>query len=257
MIRMRGDKLVSITLLVGAAGLIALPGLFFVPVPLAAAWPFLIASALVHVGYNSFLALAYHHGELTKVYPLVRGSAPLTTLAISLLFLHEDVDASEVLGIVVLAGGIMVLRARRRPACHRAPSPHVLLYAGRDLALHHRLYALRRPRRARSRRRQRLRALALRPRRAADDRDDALHPASGLRRRDARELESRRLRRRVVARRLLDRDLGDDDRADPDRRGAARNEHPLRADDRNALARRAGDADSRRSQSCWSWPASL
>jgi drug/metabolite transporter (DMT)-like permease len=129
MIRMRGDKLVSIAMLTSAAGLIALPGLFFVPLVASAAWPFLITSALVHVGYNSFLALAYHHGELTKVYPLVRGSAPLTTLAISLLFLNEGVGASEVIGIVVLATGIMVLAADGGRRAIKA-SPHVLLYAG-------------------------------------------------------------------------------------------------------------------------------
>ena len=128
MIRMRGDKLVSITLLVGAAGLIAVPGLFFVPLVATAAWPFLITSVLVHVGYNSFLALAYHHGELTKVYPLVRGSAPLTTLAISLLFLHENVSPSEVIGIVVLASGIMLLAANGGRRAIMA-SPHVLIYA--------------------------------------------------------------------------------------------------------------------------------
>src|SRR5688572_23004995 len=84
-IRMRGDKLISMTLLVTASGVIALPGLLFAPVLPAGAWPFLIASALIHVGYNTFLALSYHHGELSKVYPLVRGSAPLLTLVISLL----------------------------------------------------------------------------------------------------------------------------------------------------------------------------
>ena len=65
-----------------------------------AAWPYVIASAIVHLGYNTFLALAYHHGELSKVYPLVRGSAPLTTLVVSLLFLNEAVDASSAVGIV-------------------------------------------------------------------------------------------------------------------------------------------------------------
>jgi drug/metabolite transporter (DMT)-like permease len=109
MIRMRGDKLVSMTLLVTAAGLMALPGVLMVPLLPAAAWPYLITSAIVHVGYNTFLALAYHHGELSKVYPLVRGSAPLLTLALSLVFLDESVDASGIAGIVVLAAGIMSL----------------------------------------------------------------------------------------------------------------------------------------------------
>lgn len=109
MIRMRGDKLISMTLLVTGGGLLALPGLLFVPALPRAAWPYVIASAIVHLGYNTFLALAYHHGELSKVYPLVRGSAPLTTLLVSLAFLSESIDASGMAGIVVLAAGIMTL----------------------------------------------------------------------------------------------------------------------------------------------------
>ncbi len=127
-LRMRGDKIATITLLVTAAGLIAAPALLFVPVPPSAAWPFLVTSALVHVGYNTFLALAYHHGELTKVYPLVRGSAPLGTLAVSLLFLNEGVTPHEVAGIVVLAAGIMTLAGDGGIRAIRA-APHVLLYA--------------------------------------------------------------------------------------------------------------------------------
>jgi drug/metabolite transporter (DMT)-like permease len=127
-IRMPGDKIVSITLLVTVAGVLALPGLLFVPVLPAAAWPFLIASAIIHVGYNTFLALSYHHGELTKVYPLVRGSAPLTTLIVSLLFLDEAVNASEAAGIVVVAIGIMALALDRGWKALIA-SPHTLAYA--------------------------------------------------------------------------------------------------------------------------------
>jgi drug/metabolite transporter (DMT)-like permease len=128
MIRMRGDKLVSITLLVTAAGLMALPGLFLVPVLPLAAWPFVIASAIIHVGYNTFLALSYHHGELTKVYPLVRGSAPLTTLLVSLAFLDEAVAPNETIGIVVLAVGIMTL-AFDQGWRAIVTSPRTLVYA--------------------------------------------------------------------------------------------------------------------------------
>lgn len=127
-IRLRGDKLVSMTQLVIAAGVIAFPGLFFFPILPAQAWPYVIVSAIVHVGYNTCLALAYHHGELTKVYPLVRGSAPLTTLVVSLVFLNEAVDASEVVGIVVVAAGIMALTLDRGWRVLIA-SPHALFYA--------------------------------------------------------------------------------------------------------------------------------
>jgi drug/metabolite transporter (DMT)-like permease len=108
-VRVGGDKIVSITLVVSAAGLLAVPMLFFFPLPPAAAWPYLIASAVIHAGYNSALAMSYHHGEFTKVYPLLRGSAPLTTLIVSLIFLNEAVTGSEIIGIVVLALGIMAL----------------------------------------------------------------------------------------------------------------------------------------------------
>jgi drug/metabolite transporter (DMT)-like permease len=127
-IRMRGDKLISMTLLVAAAGAMALPGLFIVPILPAAAWPYVITSAIVHVGYNTFLALSYHHGELSKVYPLVRGSAPLTTLGVSLLFLEESVDASGIAGIVVVAVGIMAL-ALDRGWRALVESPRGLFYA--------------------------------------------------------------------------------------------------------------------------------
>jgi drug/metabolite transporter (DMT)-like permease len=127
-IRMRGDKLISMTLLVTAAGVAAVPGLFIVPVLPGAAWPFLIGSAIIHVGYNTFLALSYHHGELSKVYPLVRGSAPLTTLGVSLLFLDEPIDRSGIAGIVVVAAGIMAL-ALDRGWRALAASPRGLLYA--------------------------------------------------------------------------------------------------------------------------------
>jgi drug/metabolite transporter (DMT)-like permease len=127
-VRLPGDKFVAMTMVVAGAGLLALPGLLFVAVLPAAAWPFLIASALIHAGYSTFLALAYHHGELTKVYPLVRGSAPLTTLVVSLLFLEEAIGAAEAFGIVMVGAGIMALALDRGWKALLA-APHVLVYA--------------------------------------------------------------------------------------------------------------------------------
>jgi drug/metabolite transporter (DMT)-like permease len=127
-VRMRGDKILSMALLIAAAGLLALPGLFVVPVLPARAWPFLLASALIHTGYNTFLALSYTHGELSKVYPLVRGSAPLWTLAISLVFLHEPIGPAAVIGILVLATGIMML-ALDQGWRHLLASPRATAYA--------------------------------------------------------------------------------------------------------------------------------
>jgi drug/metabolite transporter (DMT)-like permease len=128
LIRIGGDKIVAITLLVSAAGALAFPLIFFFPPLPGAAWPYVIASAIIHVGYNAALAMSYHHGELTKVYPLLRGSAPLTTLVVSLLFLNEAVMAAEIAGIVVLTTGIMALTLDRGWRVLIA-SPRAVLYA--------------------------------------------------------------------------------------------------------------------------------
>lgn len=109
MIRGGGDKLTGMALLVTGSGIMAMPFLPFVPFPSAAAWPWLSLSVAIHVGYNGFLALSYTHGELSRAYPILRGLAPLMTLGVSLALLGEEVDALEAFGIVVLAGGIIVL----------------------------------------------------------------------------------------------------------------------------------------------------
>jgi multidrug transporter EmrE-like cation transporter len=109
MIRGGGDKLVGMALLVTGSGIMALPFLPFVPGPDVAAWPWLLASIVIHVAYNGFLALSYTHGELSRAYPILRGLAPLMTLAVSLAFLGEGVETIEALGIVVLGIGIILL----------------------------------------------------------------------------------------------------------------------------------------------------
>ena len=47
----------------------------------AAVWPFLIASSALELVYFALLAFAYTHAELSVVYPLARGLAPVLVLA--------------------------------------------------------------------------------------------------------------------------------------------------------------------------------
>ncbi|MEJ8573742.1 DMT family transporter [Microbaculum marinum] len=108
-VRIKGDRLAVVTLLATFGALFALPAVVFLPPPPVDAWPWLAASMLLHVGYNVFLANAYAHGELGKVYPLARGAAPLMTLAASLTLLDEPLGTTTILGIVVLGGGIIAL----------------------------------------------------------------------------------------------------------------------------------------------------
>ena len=57
--------------------IVAIPFVFIYPLPASPAWPYVILSACLQVGYSVFLVAAYRHGELGQVYPIVRGTVPL------------------------------------------------------------------------------------------------------------------------------------------------------------------------------------
>ncbi len=109
LVRFHGDRLAMVTLLVGFGALFALPGALWLGPPGHTAWPWLVASLVFHLGYNSFLAGAYAHGELGRVYPLARGTAPLLTLAAGGLLFHQTLSAGQTAAVVTLAAGILAL----------------------------------------------------------------------------------------------------------------------------------------------------
>lgn len=108
-VRFKGDRIAVLALMTGSSGLISLIVLPFVPVPVLAAWPWLVASMVLHIGYNSFLASAYNHGDLGRVYPLARGTAPLITLIVGTYGLGEALSPHAVVGILLLGCGIAAL----------------------------------------------------------------------------------------------------------------------------------------------------
>ena len=78
-IRLGVDRFASILLLALAQSGIAVLLLPFVPLPAAAAWPYVGSAALLHTGYKLFLIRAYAHGDLSQVYPLARCRTGWTT----------------------------------------------------------------------------------------------------------------------------------------------------------------------------------
>src|SRR5437868_292417 len=74
-----------------------------------AAVPYLVASAVLHVAYFWFLAGGYAAGELSSVYPLARGSAPVLVLIVSVAFLGADVSALAAVGVIAIAVGVVAI----------------------------------------------------------------------------------------------------------------------------------------------------
>jgi drug/metabolite transporter (DMT)-like permease len=106
------EPFTTTSLIAIASMLVALPLAPFVGLPIAAAWPWLITSAILHLGYYIGLTEAYRTGDMSQVYPIARGSAPLMTATASATLLGEILSWRGWLGIAVLASGIFLISFR-------------------------------------------------------------------------------------------------------------------------------------------------
>ena len=104
-----GDKTIVL-------GLIALghvvPGVaitVLAPLPGWDALPYIIASTLLHWGYYYFLNLAYQKGDLSLVYPITRGLAPVMVALGAQIWIGESLPVLAWLGILAVSAGVMVL----------------------------------------------------------------------------------------------------------------------------------------------------
>ena len=77
--------------------------------PVAAAWPYIAASVLIHIGYYLALTGAYRHGELGLTYPLMRGVAPLLVALSATFTLGETLSPLAWAGVLGISCGVLVL----------------------------------------------------------------------------------------------------------------------------------------------------
>jgi len=84
-----------------------LPLLFFFPLPLAASWPMLLASTIIHTAYYYTLSKSYRSGDLSQVYPLFRGLAPVLVVLGAALMANEYLSAGAMLGIGLVSVGLI------------------------------------------------------------------------------------------------------------------------------------------------------
>ena len=79
------------------------------------AWLLVMLSAGLELFYFIALSAAYQRGELSAVYPIARGTAPLLAVLVGLLLLRERIHSEALIGILLLLGGIWAVR-RPSPA---------------------------------------------------------------------------------------------------------------------------------------------
>jgi len=82
----------------------------------AAALPYIAASAVLEGVYFVLLIAAYRRRELSVVYPVARGGAPVFVLLGTVVVVGSHVSAAEVAGVVLVAAGVILVRGVRRGA---------------------------------------------------------------------------------------------------------------------------------------------
>jgi drug/metabolite transporter (DMT)-like permease len=103
------DVLLDTALVALGSGVLVAPVLFLVPPPERAAWPYLAASSLIHIGYFFSLVGAYRAGDLSHGYPIMRGVAPLIVAASALAWFGEAPSAAAWAGVALICGGVLSL----------------------------------------------------------------------------------------------------------------------------------------------------
>ncbi|UDL89102.1 DMT family transporter [Mesorhizobium sp. PAMC28654] len=108
-LRTGADRLWTVTVMSFSSTIIAIPFALLLPLPAPSAWPYIILSAGLQVGYSFFLVAAYRHGELGQVYPIVRGTVPLLVALGGFLFAGERLSSPQTVGVGLVALGMMSL----------------------------------------------------------------------------------------------------------------------------------------------------
>jgi drug/metabolite transporter (DMT)-like permease len=114
LIKSESDHSLNTALIVAGSALIGVFVVPFVPLPLPASWPYLVVSVLIHILYFTLLVLAYQKGELSLIYPLMRGIPPVFTAIAAYLLLNESFSYKGWLGVLLVSGGALSLTADAR-----------------------------------------------------------------------------------------------------------------------------------------------
>ena len=104
MVKKHKDKVISVSAIVFGHVPIAIVVMLFVPLPTIESVPYIILSAaLIHQGYQWYLISAYKFGDLTKVYPIARGTGPIIATLISIGLLGVLIEKFQIVSIVLIS----------------------------------------------------------------------------------------------------------------------------------------------------------
>ncbi|UCE87544.1 MAG: EamA family transporter [Deltaproteobacteria bacterium] len=108
-VKVTGDRLLALATVMTTGSALALCALPFVPIPAPASWPYLVLSMALHAAYQTALLLSYRVGDLSHVYPIARGVAPLPVAALAAGFAGEALSGLQIGALLLVSLGIASL----------------------------------------------------------------------------------------------------------------------------------------------------
>ncbi len=111
LVKSASDKFLSSAIVAIWCGLVAVIAALALPRPASATFPFIIASALIHIVYFMLVGLLYRSADLSVAYPIMRGLAPLIAAIIALVTLGEAPAPIASLGVAALVAGVLAMGA--------------------------------------------------------------------------------------------------------------------------------------------------
>ena len=136
MVKKHPDKVVAVSGIVFGHVPASIIAIILLPAPSADCIPYIIASSLIHQGYNWYLLSSYKIGDLTQVYPIARGFGPLVATIISILILGLVLDNLIILSICLICLGIMILGIFNQPSKKNSKIIQYSLFTGFFIGLY-------------------------------------------------------------------------------------------------------------------------
>jgi drug/metabolite transporter (DMT)-like permease len=106
LVKSAADKFMTSARVCLWCGLIAFAVAAATPWPAPAAWPFVAASAVIHVVYFVLVGRLYRNADLSVAYPMMRGLAPLLATLIAFATLAERPSGLGLAGVLALVAGV-------------------------------------------------------------------------------------------------------------------------------------------------------
>ena len=108
-IKSLNNSLVGIAVKVFFQSIIFFPIIFIVQPPQGLTWFYLVCSSILHSIYFILLGSMYNRGDMTVIYPIARGCAPVFVTILSLIFLQDSISLVGIIGIITVSFGLVLL----------------------------------------------------------------------------------------------------------------------------------------------------